>query len=148
MLWFLGHEACGILALWPRIEPTRPALEGNIPATRPPGKSLKSPSLAPSPFPSLHVPFACWFPSGLVYLQPHPCWSEKKKASPAIRRAWPGNSSAKLVSVGLVCLAATGRRAQALSPWRVACHGLVSVAFFSAWTHLRFKMELIWFIRN
>ena len=30
MLWFLGHEACGILAPRPRIEPIHPTLEGEV----------------------------------------------------------------------------------------------------------------------
>ena len=41
MLWFLGPKACGILALQPGIEPTAPALEGEVPTTGPPGKFLK-----------------------------------------------------------------------------------------------------------
>ena len=28
MLFFFGHEACGILAPWPRTEPAPPELEG------------------------------------------------------------------------------------------------------------------------
>ena len=36
---FFGHEACGILAPWPGIEPIPPALEGKVLATGPPGKS-------------------------------------------------------------------------------------------------------------
>ena len=45
MLWFSGHEACGILALQLRTEPAAPALEGEVALegeglnTRPPGKS-------------------------------------------------------------------------------------------------------------
>ena len=39
---FFGHEACGVLAPWLGIEPTPPALEGDILATGPPGKSLNS----------------------------------------------------------------------------------------------------------
>ena len=31
MFWFFGHEACGISVLWPGIEPTSPALEGEVP---------------------------------------------------------------------------------------------------------------------
>ena len=30
MFWFFGCEACGILAPWPGIEPTPPALEGEV----------------------------------------------------------------------------------------------------------------------
>ena len=30
MLWFFGHEACGILAPLPGIETTTPALEGSL----------------------------------------------------------------------------------------------------------------------
>ena len=30
MFWFLGHEACGILAPRPGIKPTPPALEGSL----------------------------------------------------------------------------------------------------------------------
>ena len=37
---FFGHKACGILAPRPGIEPTCPALEGEVLTTGPPGKSL------------------------------------------------------------------------------------------------------------
>ena len=37
---FFGHEACGILAPQPGIEPAPPALEGEVLTTGPPGKSL------------------------------------------------------------------------------------------------------------
>ena len=40
MFGFFGHEACGILAPWPGIEPTPTALEGEVLTTEPPGKSL------------------------------------------------------------------------------------------------------------
>ena len=30
MFWFFDHEACGILAPWPGIEPALPALEGVV----------------------------------------------------------------------------------------------------------------------
>ena len=40
MFWFFGPEACEILAPQPRIEPTPPALEGEVLTTRLPGKSL------------------------------------------------------------------------------------------------------------
>ena len=39
MLFFFGHEACGILAPQTGIEPTPPALEGGVLTTGPPGKS-------------------------------------------------------------------------------------------------------------
>ena len=39
MFWFFGPEACGILAPQPGIEPTHPALEGEVLTTGPPGKS-------------------------------------------------------------------------------------------------------------
>ena len=38
--FFFGHEACGILAPQPGMEPTAPALEGKVLTTGPPGKSL------------------------------------------------------------------------------------------------------------
>ena len=38
---FFGQEACGVLALWPGIEPAPPALEGKVLTTGPPGKSPK-----------------------------------------------------------------------------------------------------------
>ena len=38
---FFGGEACGILAPLLGIEPTLPALEGEVLTTGPPGKSLK-----------------------------------------------------------------------------------------------------------
>ena len=40
MFWFCGREACGILAPRPGVEPTPPALEGEVLTTEPPGKSL------------------------------------------------------------------------------------------------------------
>ena len=39
MCWFFGCESCGILAAWPRMEPTPPALEGEVLTTGAPGKS-------------------------------------------------------------------------------------------------------------
>ena len=39
MFWFFDHEACGILAPWPGIEPAPHALEGKVLTTGPPGKS-------------------------------------------------------------------------------------------------------------
>ena len=30
MFWFFAHEACGILAPWPGIEPAPPTLEGEV----------------------------------------------------------------------------------------------------------------------
>ena len=39
MFWFFGRKACGILAPQPGIEPTPPALEGEVLTTGPPGKS-------------------------------------------------------------------------------------------------------------
>ena len=38
MFWFFGWKACGILAPWPEIEPTPPALEGEVLTTGQPGK--------------------------------------------------------------------------------------------------------------
>ena len=38
MLWLFGHEACGISAPQEGIEPSPPALEGEISTTGPPGK--------------------------------------------------------------------------------------------------------------
>ena len=40
MFWVFGHEACGILAHQLGIECAPPALEGEIPTTGSPGKSL------------------------------------------------------------------------------------------------------------
>ena len=40
MFWFFGHEACGILAPRPGIEPAPPELEGEVLTTGPPGKFL------------------------------------------------------------------------------------------------------------
>ena len=36
MFWIFGHEACGILALWPEIKPAPSALEGEVLTTGPP----------------------------------------------------------------------------------------------------------------
>ena len=41
MFWFLDHEACGILAPQPGLEPAPPALESRFLTTGPPGKSLE-----------------------------------------------------------------------------------------------------------
>ena len=38
---FVAPEACGVLALWPGIEPAPPALEGEVLTTGPPGKSRR-----------------------------------------------------------------------------------------------------------
>ena len=40
MFWFFGREACEILALWPGVEPTALALEGEVLTTGLPGRSL------------------------------------------------------------------------------------------------------------
>ena len=40
ILGFFGREACGILVPRSGIEPTPPALKGNVLTTGPPGKSL------------------------------------------------------------------------------------------------------------
>ena len=37
MFWCFGHEVCGILSLLPLIEPTPPALEGEVLTTGPAG---------------------------------------------------------------------------------------------------------------
>ena len=42
MFWVFGHEACGILAPQPGIEPAPLALEGEVLTTELPGKSLKN----------------------------------------------------------------------------------------------------------
>ena len=57
MFWFFGHEAPGILAPQPGIEPTPSALKGEVITTGLPGKSLRggfewdpgSPASAPTP---------------------------------------------------------------------------------------------------
>ena len=46
MFWLFGHQACGILAPRPGIEPSPPALEGEVLTTGPPGKSPASHSYA------------------------------------------------------------------------------------------------------
>ena len=40
MFWFFDQEACGILAPWPGIKPTPPAMEGEVLTTGLAGKSL------------------------------------------------------------------------------------------------------------
>ena len=42
MFYFFDAEACGILAPQPEIEPPPPELQGKVPTTGPPGKSLES----------------------------------------------------------------------------------------------------------
>ena len=42
MFWFFGHEACGILAPPPEIEPILPELEGQVLTIGPPGKSHRA----------------------------------------------------------------------------------------------------------
>ena len=39
MLWYFGHEACGILFPWPGTEPTPPELDSEVLTTEPAGKS-------------------------------------------------------------------------------------------------------------
>ena len=39
LFWFFSQEACGTFALPPGIEPTPPALEGEVLTAGPPGKS-------------------------------------------------------------------------------------------------------------
>ena len=39
MFLSFGHKDCGILALWPLIKPSLPALEGEVSTTGLPGKS-------------------------------------------------------------------------------------------------------------
>ena len=45
LFYFLGHEACGLLAPRPGIKPVPPALEGKFPTTGPPGKCTLSVSM-------------------------------------------------------------------------------------------------------
>ena len=40
MFWFFGGEACGILAPWPGVKPTPPALGGEVLTTGQPETSL------------------------------------------------------------------------------------------------------------
>ena len=40
MLWFSGHKARGILVPWPGVEPTLPAMEGEVSTTGSPGMSF------------------------------------------------------------------------------------------------------------
>ena len=42
MLWFFGHEECGIFIPQPGIEPASPVLDGEVLTTGPPGKPLSS----------------------------------------------------------------------------------------------------------
>ena len=42
MFWFSGHEACGILALQPGIQPSLPTPEGEVLSPGPPGNSPAS----------------------------------------------------------------------------------------------------------
>ena len=47
VFWLFGYEACGVLAPWPGMEPTPPALEGKVLNSRvPPGTSQEVPSSA------------------------------------------------------------------------------------------------------
>ena len=50
MFWVFGHEAYGILAPRPGIEPAHPALEGEVLTTGLPGKSLASKRFYPFGF--------------------------------------------------------------------------------------------------
>ena len=45
MFWFFGLEACGILAAQPGIEPTLPALKGEVLTTGPPREVPQMPFL-------------------------------------------------------------------------------------------------------
>jgi len=44
-LFYVGHEACGIIAPQPGIEPAPPALEGKVLTTGPPGKFPPPPKI-------------------------------------------------------------------------------------------------------
>ena len=41
MFWFFDHEACGVLAPQPDMEPMSLALEGEVLTTGPPGSASK-----------------------------------------------------------------------------------------------------------
>ena len=61
MFWFFGHEARGILAPQPGIEPAPTALEGKVSATGLPGKPLTNMLLKISSIPDFwwiedHIP--------------------------------------------------------------------------------------------
>ena len=74
MFWFFGHEACGILAPQPGIEPTPPALEGEVLTSGLPGKPLER-SLTGMPGDMSHV--HTLFHSPLLLLQYcFPSWAE------------------------------------------------------------------------
>ena len=53
MFWSVGHEACGVLASWPGIEPSPSALEREVLTTGPSGKSRQAFDWGP-----LCVPFS------------------------------------------------------------------------------------------
>ena len=58
VFWFFGHKAYRILAPWPGVEPTPPALKGKVLTTGPPGKSCLSLSL--EWLVQQCFPFLCW----------------------------------------------------------------------------------------
>ena len=63
---FFGPEACGILPPRVGIKPAPPALEGEVLATGPPGKTLKSCSICANKF-KIHLTCSCvcghlWLP--------------------------------------------------------------------------------------
>ena len=63
MFWFFGHEAYGILAPPPGIEPAPLALEGEVLTPGPPGKSQNNPILLLSIFYSTSTCFNWSWPS-------------------------------------------------------------------------------------
>ena len=65
MFWFFGHEACGILAPGPEIEPAPPAVEGEVLTTGPPEKGhLQFFSSLSRSFPQIQI---------FVWIQPRFC---------------------------------------------------------------------------
>ena len=55
MFWFFDHKACGILALWPGIDPAPCALGGEDLTTGPPQKSLFYVSESQDPCPKMRL---------------------------------------------------------------------------------------------
>ena len=101
-----GHEACGILAPRPGIEPTPPALEGKVLTTEPPGKSLDLHSWACEPvfLQGKHQEMDRWC---------H-CFFKRAAWSLTLRKLLEG-------CVGLICICIA--RVQHRACWLVtACH--------------------------
>ena len=96
LFWFFGPKACGVLAPWPGIEPTHPALEGEILTTGPPGKSS-------------HVSLHAGGRGGLGY--------RRGEGNVVMKRATAMMRPGAEECHGILTLPAAGRSRELILPW-------------------------------